>query len=150
MKKITSFIVGLFLLFLVIPANAQISFGLRGGMNVSKLNIKDHNANSATGWFLGPTAEFTVPIIGLGFDASLLYSRINTEIDKHTNGLNYLSIPMNLKYKLLIPLIQPFIYAGPEFNVSLGDNFKGNIDGNGSEWSMNVGAGVDLFSRLQV
>ena len=57
---------------------------------------------------------------------------------------------MNLKYKLLIPLIQPFIYAGPEFNVSLGDNFKGNIDGNGSEWSMNVGAGVDLFSRLQV
>ena len=155
MKKIASLIIGMFLCLLIVPASAQINYGLRGGMNVSKLskNIDNYNSSSATGWFVGPTVEFTVPIIGVGVDASVLYNRVNAEIGTRTNEFNYLSVPLNLKYKLCVPIVQPFIYAGPEFNISLGDSFakeiKEVIDRRSTEWNMNVGAGVDLFSRLQ-
>ncbi len=158
MKKITAFIFSLFLCVMLMPANAQINWGLRGGLNVSKLNINDFKNQSATGWFVGPTTEFTLPIIGLGFDASLLYSRINSEVANETLKFNYLSIPLNLKFKLMIPIAQPFIYAGPEYNVKLGtssdrklENILGRDAGmKGSEWSCNIGAGIDLLSRLQV
>ena len=74
MKKITTLILGLLLCAFIIPASAQMNWGLRGVVNVSKLNLKDFKSQAATGWFLGPTTEFTIHILGLGCDASVLDS----------------------------------------------------------------------------
>ncbi len=155
MKKITTLILGLLLCAFIIPASAQMNWGLRGGVNVSKLNLKDFKSQAATGWFLGPTTEFTIPILGLGFDASVLYSRVSTDIQDKTVNFNYLSIPLNLKYTILLPIVKPYIFGGPEFNVRMGNSHNKHLEhissgSKGSDWSANVGGGVDLFSRLQV
>ena len=55
-------------------AKAQIDFGIVAGMNVNKADFKHvgNNVRSGNrcGWFVGPKAEFTLPLVGIGADAS--------------------------------------------------------------------------------
>ena len=98
MKKILSVLVVAVALMMAAPVQAQlIKFGVKGGLNMSKLdfkadNLKEFNDNS-TGFFIGPMAEFTLPIIGLGIDGALMYSqRGKGELKKQG-----VEIPVNLK-----------------------------------------------------
>ena len=76
MKKLFSVLMVAVALMMAAPAQAQIfKFGLKGGMNFSKLDTDvkswyDAKENS-TGFFVGPMAEITLPIIGLGIDGAL-------------------------------------------------------------------------------
>lgn len=166
MKKLISIVaLGCMCLFAV-PAGAQLKFGVRAGANFSDLHIKDIKTNTATGWFVGPTAEFLMPVVGLGLDASLLYSRVNSEVEWGTVDrkykLDYLSLPVNIKYKLGLPLIKPFIYAGPELCARINDNFSevwaalGQVTdverfkSAGTDVKMNIGGGVELFDHLEI
>ena len=64
-----------------IPASAQFSWGIRGGLNLVNNDITAVTKESAqskdsyTGFFFGPMAELQIPIIGIGVDASALYSQ---------------------------------------------------------------------------
>ena len=100
--------------------------------------------------------EFTVPILGLGFDASLMYARMNSEItsnDGKSGSKNFFEIPINLKYKIGIPvignIITPFIYTGPSFAFRLGKD-DNPIKQKNFQWAWNVGLGVELIRHLQV
>ena len=75
MKKIFSvFMIAICCLAVAIPAQAQLlKFGVKGGVNLSKLKLEGMKDNS-TGFFFGPMAEVTIPIVGLGVDGALLYS----------------------------------------------------------------------------
>lgn len=159
------------ILFLIIgpAANAQLRFGLRGevGLNTPSFSedvIKVENLNS---FKLGPTAEFTFPIVNLGIEESLLYSndRMNVEsvseegaqsvVQKVSN--HYLDIPVNVKYKfgLLLP-VKVFIAGGPyaRFLVASDDftweTIKGKVEAKNFEAGINLGAGAEVFSRLAV
>lgn len=61
---------------MTMPAQAQIHFGVKGGLNLSKASFSNVSENfkkdNFTGFFIGPMAEFNIPIVGLGVDASLL------------------------------------------------------------------------------
>ena len=100
-------------LFLAIPANAQFKIGPKVGVNISTLslggdlskNFKSSNVSSFTG---GVMAEFMVPVIGIGLDASVMYTRKGSDLKnlvenstekQHTD---YVEIPINLKYLSLI------------------------------------------------
>ena len=48
-----------------IPAQAQLQWGVKGGVNLAKLDYKDIKDNS-TGFFIGPMAEATIPHYRLG------------------------------------------------------------------------------------
>lgn len=166
MRKLISIVALCCMCLLAVPAKAQFKFGVRGGANFSELHIKDYKTNVATGWYIGPTAEFIVPLIGIGLDASLLYSRVNSEVDlvvaDRTYKLDYFTIPVNLKYKLQLPAVKPFLYAGPEFSAHFNDNFSDIWDAienitnverfkaSKSDVKMNVGAGIELLNHLEV
>lgn len=152
-------------LFLAIPANAQFKIGPKVGVNISTLslggdlskNFKSSNISSFTG---GVMAEFMVPIIGVGIDASVMYTRKGSDLKEITTGASekqhtdYVEIPINLKYKFSLPVVgsfmSPFVYAGPSFAFRVGDNFADQYKNKSFETAINVGIGLEFFSHLQI
>ena len=126
-----------------IPASAQFSWGLRGGVNLVNNDITKVTKESATskdsytGFFIGPMAEVQVPIIGIGVDVAALYSQKGIELPDTTTMKNQsFSIPLSLKYSLgLGNFAAVYFAAGPQFDFS--------------SWSINVGAGVKLINHIQ-
>ena len=148
-----------------IPASAQFSWGLRGGLNLVNNDITAVSKESAsskdsyTGFFFGPMAEVQVPIIGIGVDVAALYSQKGVELpDTSTMNNQSLSIPLSLKYSLgLGNFAAVYFAAGPQFDFRIGDLNTSFNDGNEvkdfalekSSWSINVGAGVKLINHIQ-
>ena len=55
-------------------------------------------------------AEFTVPVIGVGLDASVMYVRrtgegVDGNGDAFKNNRDYVGIPINLKWKINVPVV---------------------------------------------
>ncbi len=149
----------------ILPASAQFSWGLRGGLNLVNNDITAVNKESAmnkdnyTGFFFGPMAEIQIPIIGIGVDAAVLYSQKGFEVsDEETMKNHSLAIPVSLKYSLgLGNFAAVYFAAGPEFDFKIGDLDREFKDGDDvknfaleqSTWSINVGAGVKLINHIQ-
>lgn len=163
MKKNLSVIFICFLIALIEPVYAQVKLGIKAGVNLAEVSFnKDFGNNfrssNRTGFIVGPTIEAMVPFIGLGLDGSLLYSQKGINIDnglKHIDGsFSYLEVPVNLKWKFGIPkVIGIYLAAGPYASVALGNSlkeFKDNLRLDDFDWGVNAGAGVELFSHLQV
>lgn len=147
-------------------ANAELRFGIKGGMLINKLhfNEKTFNSDNSCGWTAGALVEYTVPLIGLNFDAGVMYARMNnaTNVDKidtdnNIYGKNFLEIPINIKYKFNIPavasIIKPYIFTGPNFAFRLDKSVQydiANIKSRTCQIAWNVGIGVELIKHLQV
>lgn len=148
----------------VLPATAQFKVGPRIGVNVNELHFDESvfDSENRAGFTGGIMAEFTVPIIGVGLDASVMYVRRDARFisdifeKKAANShRDYIAIPVNLKYKLSLPAIQkivaPFITTGPEFAFltsrrAINDALKNKK----TDISWNFGIGVELASHLQI
>ena len=147
-------------------ANAQVKFGLKGGLNVTSMSFSEDvfDASNKTGFFVGPMVKVTVPIVGLSFDAAALYDQkeadvkynIDGELGKTTVRQKSINIPVNVRYGFgLSSLANAFLFAGPQWCINVGDkNFKWNETSSyslkKSNFSVNVGAGVTLLSHLQI
>lgn len=150
-------------------AAADFRFGVKAGLNFNKLDLKIKDKQSAvdfvqdkgnqTGWMAGVMAEFTLPIINIGADASLLYAhQSNGKLEyngKNAYGdKNFLDLPINLKWKIGLPVvgkvISPIIYTGPDFLFALNKKTLDNIKSKTCEVGWNIGIGVELLSHLQV
>ncbi|MDE6523513.1 MAG: PorT family protein [Muribaculaceae bacterium] len=147
-------------------ASADFRFGVKAGLNFSKLDYKIKtleeagnmlkDPNNQTGWMAGVMAEFTIPIINIGADASILYARQNVakEQEEYYNNKNFLDIPVNLKWKIGLPVvgkfISPIIYTGPDFLFVLDKNVLQNVQDKKCEVGWNIGIGVELLRHLQV
>lgn len=143
-------------LAVAMPAQAQlIKFGVKGGVNLSKIDWDGGykgNKDNATGFFIGPMAEVTIPIVGLGVDGALLFSQKGKDDGKQTG----LDIPINLKYTIgLGSLFGVYVAAGPDFYF----NFKGDkkyidevveLKNKKAQVGINLGAGVKLIKHLQI
>jgi len=77
MKKIMSVLLVAICLVMAIPAQAQLKFGVKGGLNLAKadFNKSDFKTDNFTGFFIGPMAELTIPVVGLGVYGALLFSQ---------------------------------------------------------------------------
>ena len=151
MKKIVSTLVVMLCLFMAVPSQAQIKFGLKGGLDISKLDTKV--SGNTTGFFVGPMLDVTLPIIGLGIDVAALYSQSGIDVNnKSSEKLKSVEIPVNLKWTLgLGSTFGVFIAAGPQFGFSINDGWKELMEeSNKSFVSVNVGAGLKLLRHLQV
>ena len=158
MKKFYVILVAVALLF-TSEAKAQIDFGLKGGLNVTDISLSNEvfDTSNRTGFYIGPTVKFTIPVIGLGIDASALYdyrsAKLNEgDYDETTVKQQQIAIPINLRYGFgLGDLASLFIFAGPQFGFNVGSDLD-EIDW---EWkdtnfSINVGLGVMLVNHLQI
>ena len=155
MKNYLSIVVIALTMLLCVPSQAQVKFGLKAGANVSKLSFsKDvFNVDNRSGFFVGPMVEFTVPLVGLGFDAALLYDQKGAKVQNETETFNYVDIPINLKYTIgLGDMVGVFLTTGPQFSFNVGDKdiFKNTFTLKSSQFYWNVGAGVKLIKHLQI
>lgn len=163
-------------LFTAAPAAAQFDFGIKAGVNIAEKPTNFSEVKAAVqgnaGWYVGPMAKFTIPVIGLGFEANLLYSQISTEVNGNDVKGQYLDLPIYLRYELSIPAInkfvEPFIAIGPQWSWNIGEknyNLKDltidNIVNSGnnilseytlksSKLSLNFGLGVVLLDHFQI
>ena len=155
-------------LAMAMPAKAQIKFGVKGGLNLASASLSDAwdakgNADSYTGFFIGPMVDITIPIIGLGVDGALMYSQKGAKISFDDLGSTTfkqqgIEIPVNLKYSIgLGSSASIYFAAGPSFyfNMKSDDDFTfnsvaGSLDYDKSEVSLNLGAGVKLLRHLQL
>ena len=83
MKKVLSTLALMACIMMALPAQAQLKFGLKGGLNISKVTFSasDINSDNRTGFFIGPMAEFTIPVIGVGIDAAALYTQSGAKVE---------------------------------------------------------------------
>lgn len=137
-------------------SNAQISYGIKGGLNYNYASIDFDNidpsaiVNSKAGYNVGGFLRVKIPILGLYVQGEPTYTRLNAEItDKDGNdatnlGTNRFDLPVLAGIKLAIFRI----YAGPVMSWNLGSS----VDKDDVEVIVNdamsvggqIGAGVEL------
>lgn len=150
-----------------VPAQAQLKFGLKGGLNVTNMSMSSEvlDASNRTGFFVGPTILFNLPISGLGIDASALYDQRDAKLKTAQNGYDIdktisqksIQIPINIRYGFgLGTLASIYAFAGPQFGFNVGDKnqtlYK-DVAGwrlKDSNFSINVGLGAIIASHLQI
>ena len=156
MKKFKLFLVAAVMIVAsVLPATAQFKWGPKIGMTVNSLHFNEsvYNSENRTGFTGGLMIEGTVPLVGIGFDLSAMYVRRTVEVsgEKTTDKRDYFEIPLNLKYKLPIPLVKPFVTTGPSFGFLTSRRAVSNAFSNKSfDIAWNFGLGLELLSHLQV
>lgn len=146
-------------------ASAQFRFGIKAGVNVNKLHFENSffDTDNRAGFTGGLMTEFQIPVIGLCFDASLMYARMSSQVDvidvpdegaeEVKSHRDFLEIPINIKYKIGIPVVRkiitPYIFTGPSFAFKLGGN-KDVFKTKTFQCGWNLGLGVELVNHLQV
>ena len=157
MKKIFTLVV--LLAAMTFTAQAQVKFGLKGGLNLTKMRFdKDVVSKSnQAGFFIGPTVKFTLPVVGLGIDAAALYDQRKSEVNDLDVKQKSIQIPINVRYDFGLGSIAGiYFFAGPQFGFNVGDKVT-NIISNVVDWrlkdsnlSANVGLGLMLLNHLQI
>ena len=162
-------------LFTAVPAAAQVDWGIKAGVNIAEKpsNLDDVMATvkGKAGWYVGPMIKATIPVVGLGVEANLLYSQTNTEVHGTTIKRQSIDLPVYLRYELSIPainkFIEPFIAAGPQWSWNIGDKrfsvkealINGAVGGTNSlkeytlrssNLSLNLGLGAVFLNHIQV
>ena len=151
MKKVISVMMVAVALMMAAPAQAQlIKFGVKGGVNMSELDFDggyEGNKDNATGFFIGPMAEFTLPIVGLGIDGAVMFSQRGKGETKEQG----FEVPVNLKYTIgLGSMAGVYLAAGPDFFFNLKDFDVEGGKAKKSQVAVNIGAGLKLLSKLQL
>lgn len=168
MKKIfTTAVLAAAMLFSANSAEAQVKFGIKGGLNVTSMSLdsKVLDVENRAGFFIGPTLKFTLPVVGLGIDASALYDQREAKAKAEVEGAEVesnfktqsVNIPINVRYGFgLGSTASIFLFAGPQFGFNVGDKNQSIFKDMGewrlksSTFSVNVGVGAMLLSHLQL
>ncbi len=155
-------IVAMLAIFACGQANAEFRFGVKAGLNINKLHLteieKNISSDNQCGFTAGVMTEFIAPVLGLGFDLSVMYTHMNNEINEGlaegTVGKNFLEIPLNLKYKFKLPVVSsflsPMLYTGPTMALKLDKSTFKDLQTKTVQMGWNIGVGVELFKHLQV
>ena len=165
MKKVTGLVLIILMAFIAVPAKSQLKFGVKGGLNISSVHLNSDilKADNVTGFQIGPMIETTIPLIGVGLDAGILYSQKGMDVKSETGTstnvkTDYIDVPVNLKWKFGLPIIKGYLAAGPYIGFRVGgDKFweipgsvVGQVKAKNFSAGLNFGAGVELISHLQV
>lgn len=141
MKKITLLlVVGTF--FLATASYAQVSLGVKGGLNFNSADVSGGGIDSKTGYHIGAYAVVKAGPIGIQPEA--YFSVQNLSADGGDYDLSYIQVPILLRLGFAKIL---YFNAGPQF----GFNTKAEVGGDdlsdqlkGTDISAAVGAGLDL------
>ena len=135
MKKLTILVV--FLAATIAGANAQVAFGVKGGLNFANVDVSG-DPDGKTGYHFGAFAE--IGLGGIAIQPEILYSTKGAE----DFDLSYLEIPILLK-KNFAKVFN--IHLGPQFGIltkaeAVDTDVKDFLKS--SDLSLAAGAGVNL------
>lgn len=129
--------------------DCNCAFGIKAGANFANINDASGLSNR-TGFLVGIFAgvKFSDSV---GIQGDLLYSQQGADFDPEKIDLNYVNIPIVLKYFVVQGLN---IQAGPQFGFIVDDNIKevfGDIvEAESFDLTGVVGVGYDLPMRIKV
>ena len=164
-QTVIGLILSALLLLGIGQANAQVRLGVKGGLNIASVHFSSDvlQADNVTGFQVGPMIEGSLPLVGVGFDAAILYAQKGLETksvggEKTTLKNDYIDVPVNLKWKLGLPVAKLYLTAGPYVGFRVGGNKIWELPGSMVDQvktksfsaGLNFGAGVELISHLQV
>ena len=160
MKKLYTTLAIAVAMLVAIPSQAQVSWGVRAGANLVNMKMSGDvlGSKNNAGFYAGPTVKFTVPIVGLSFDASALYDQRNAKVTTTVNGVEQeakvkqqtIQIPINIRYGWgLSSMANVFLFAGPQFGFNVSEKYE-NWSWKSSQFSVNVGIGATVLSHLEV
>ena len=161
MKKFyMSLAIAAFTMLMATPVQAQLNWGLRAGANIVNMKMSSDvlGSKNNAGFYVGPTVKFTVPIVGLSFDASALYDQRTAKFTANVNGVDEeaevkqqtIQIPINLRYGWgLSSMANVFLFAGPQFGFNVSKKYS-DWTWKSSQFSVNVGIGATFMSHLEL
>lgn len=157
------YLISLLTLFITsIPASAQLTFGLEGGVLLNKVSFSKDIADSENraGFFVGPKAKLVTPKLGLGVDAAVLYAQRSANIELYsgseaTKHMSFVEIPVNVRWEIGPDKLGLFVATGPQWDYYIGNSKLYTSDGleatfSHSYFSWNIGVGLRLFSHLEL
>lgn len=173
MKKIISGIALLCALIAAAPSAQAGGFkvGPKVGLNINELSMSSKilDKDNRCGFNVGVDAQFTVPLLGVGADVSVMYTRRNfqtetpaidgvsgVELDPvvSKSHFDYISIPVHFMYKLDLPAINqivcPYVITGPDFAFRVSKKLLNDIQSKNTSVSWDFGIGVELIKHLQI
>ncbi len=140
-------------------ADAQISFGIKGGLNYNYASISgvdDLAVDNKVGYNVGGFLRVKIPILGLYVQGEPTYTRLNAEITDRTGnngttnlGSNRFDLPVLAGIKLAIFRI----YVGPVMSWNLGSSVDWQdvdiVVNDAMSVGGQIGAGVE-FGKLML
>ena len=146
-------------LFSAVQANAQ-KFGVIGGLTFSSIENIDNS--SKTGWNLGATAQFKLPL-GFSLQPSLIYNSKAAQLGGTlaTGSLNvgYLELPVSVQWGPDLLIFRPFIDVSPFVGCALTSDMSVETLLTKEEWKtsnlqrfeygLGLGGGVEIW-RFQI
>jgi opacity protein-like surface antigen len=162
MKKIFNVLLLAVALCAAVPSQAQVKFGVKGGLNVTEMSFSSSviDKSNQTGFFIGPTLKFTLPIVGLGIDVAALYDQRDAKLNDDKISQKNINIPINARYSIgLGSLASFYLAAGPQFGFNVGSKeytlsnvgeITSDFKFKESNFSVNLGAGLSLANHLEL
>lgn len=163
-----------------IAAQAKtLAFGVKGGVNMPSIEFETDLASLAKpdlGFHAGLFGQLNIPVIGLGIQPELLYlnqpvayldkGASATDWKNATKRVSYLDIPINVTWGVDLKVVRPFIAVTPYLRYAF-SNVETYVDkavreaiASGSDpkpeelnhfdYGIGAGAGIDLFSTIQL
>lgn len=148
MKNVLRLFIVVLLLGLSVNSFAQATFGVKAGLNLSNMVMKDDDNTSSEpktkpGFNFGPTIE--IPITDMfSFESALLLSTMGAKYEsdgeKGSVNLLYLNLPLTAKAKFDLGGIQLFGALGPYLAYGMSGKIK--MDGE-DDYTVKWGSGDD-------
>ena len=149
-------------MFAVMPANAQgIAFGVKGGVNFTKMSIDDDavKSESGVGFFIGPTLKIDfLPFLGI--QGAVMYEQANSKVDGEKIKRQSIIIPIDarvsFKFKEGAGI---YLATGPQFGFNVGDSeftwndtstYKNTFQMKKSMFNWNFGVGAMLSKHFEL
>ncbi|MFT6699082.1 MAG: hypothetical protein ACJAVD_000569 [Porticoccaceae bacterium] len=143
-------------------SNAQVAFGVKGGVNYNSNSIKEvqsdvfSGAKSKMGYHAGVWLRLKVPVLGLYVRPELVYTNLENEVfykftEKTTSySFQKIDIPILIGRKIFGI---GNVYLGPSFQYILASDFEINdissVDSKGFTMGLQFGGGVE-FGNLGI
>jgi hypothetical protein len=145
---------------------SQFKFGVKVGapFKLKNLEIQNNNIRIFRPFSIGLLSETMVLPFSLGFEVSALYELERVSGDKLMNSVevNYLVIPINLKWKTGLKNLKVFALSGAVLELNLHNSKNIELNSNTTisslktiykpedfTWGLNVGAGIEFGQTVQ-
>lgn len=149
-------------------AAGPLKFGVKAGVTVNdfKFNEDLFKADNRCGYTAGLMTKFTVPVLGLGFDASVMFTHRESKVNVNASAVtevyqgktvksDYIEIPVNFRWDIGLPIVgkfvSPFLTTGPDFSFLVS---KQNADNawkkHTFDFAWNFGFGLMFVNKVQV
>ncbi|MBA4410447.1 MAG: hypothetical protein C0397_13620 [Odoribacter sp.] len=152
MKKGISLFFLILLLSVTTQSLAQVKFGVRAGLNLANMAVKDFDDNKMrTGFHIGGIVEYSL-VESIGIEAGLLLSEkgVKYESTESEMGITvsakgsasplYLEIPVNAMYKYNLENGKILLFAGPYFGYGIAGKIKSEFTASGLPSGVTLGS----------